>query len=132
MKVGRSSTRRPGSCYNPRVQNNLPSLKPVPLGRQDLPFDHPDWLFEIRFDGFRALAYFFDDKCRLLSRKGNTYSSRVLNEVSAGIAANLNAKNAVVDGELCCLGADGRSMFNVLLGRKRSVYFTDFDFLLLN
>jgi bifunctional non-homologous end joining protein LigD len=29
---------------------------PMPLGQQSKPFDDPDWLYEIKHDGFRALA----------------------------------------------------------------------------
>jgi ATP-dependent DNA ligase len=29
----------------------------MPLEQRRQPFDHPDWLFEVKYDGFRALAY---------------------------------------------------------------------------
>ena len=29
----------------------------MPLGQGPEPFDHPDWFFELKYDGFRALAY---------------------------------------------------------------------------
>ena len=34
----------------------LPSVAPMPLARFDAPFEHPDWIFEPKLDGFRALA----------------------------------------------------------------------------
>ncbi len=37
------------------------------------PFDHPDWLFELKHDGLRVVAYTSDDNCELVSRKGKTY-----------------------------------------------------------
>jgi len=38
-------------------------------------FDHPDWVFELKHDGFRALAYIGDcGSCSLVSRKNSTYS----------------------------------------------------------
>ncbi len=37
------------------------------------PFDDPDFLFEVKFDGFRALAYVEDGHCELVSRKGHVY-----------------------------------------------------------
>ncbi len=37
------------------------------------PFDDPDFLYEVKFDGFRALAYVEDGHCELVSRKGHVY-----------------------------------------------------------
>jgi bifunctional non-homologous end joining protein LigD len=37
------------------------------------PFDHPDWLFELKYDGFRAMAYIKGGRAKLISRKGNAY-----------------------------------------------------------
>jgi ATP-dependent DNA ligase len=38
------------------------------------PFDDPDWLFEFKYDGFRALWYFEQGRCRFVSRNGNILS----------------------------------------------------------
>jgi bifunctional non-homologous end joining protein LigD len=40
------------------IQNvsKMPTLQPMRLTRRSEPFDHPDWVYEIKFDGFRALA----------------------------------------------------------------------------
>jgi bifunctional non-homologous end joining protein LigD len=38
-------------------------------------FDHPDWVFELKHDGFRALAQIADGRCNLISRKNNVYKS---------------------------------------------------------
>jgi hypothetical protein len=35
----------------------LPQFQPMPLGRVREPFSHPEWIFEVKWDGFRALAY---------------------------------------------------------------------------
>ena len=32
------------------------SFQPMPLSRRPRPFNHPEWLFELKYDGFRALA----------------------------------------------------------------------------
>src|ERR1039458_10791515 len=47
----------------------------MPLAERRQPFDHPNWLFEVKYDGFRALAYLERGAVRLVSRKGNTYKS---------------------------------------------------------
>ena len=38
------------------------------------PFNHPEWIYEIKYDGFRALAC-DDGQCQLVSRKGNIYKN---------------------------------------------------------
>jgi bifunctional non-homologous end joining protein LigD len=53
----------------------LPSIEPAKLARSLEPFDDKDWLFELKHDGFRSLAYVEDGKCRLVSRRRNTYKS---------------------------------------------------------
>ena len=92
-------------------------------------FDHADFLFELKHDGFRALAHIWDGKCQLISRKRNSYKSfRGLREN----LAKLKVHNAIVDGEIVCLDAEGRSIFNELLHRKGSPTFYAFDLLYLN
>jgi hypothetical protein len=52
---------------------HLPHFTPAsPILRRD-PFDHPDYIFELKHDGFRALAYVERDGTRLVSRRGNVY-----------------------------------------------------------
>ena len=45
------------------------SIIPAKLARSLEPFDDPAWLFELKHDGFRSLAYLDDGKCRLVSRR---------------------------------------------------------------
>ena len=55
----------------------------MPVGRKAQPFDHPDWLFELKYDGFRALAIVEYGRCSLLSRNGHVFaSSRTLQRES--------------------------------------------------
>ena len=46
---------------------------PQPLRSKPVPFDHSDYLFELKYDGFRALAYLENGRCRLVSRNGTTF-----------------------------------------------------------
>jgi hypothetical protein len=46
-----------------------PRYSPMRLLRIPEPFDHPDFLFEPKIDGFRALAYVPGDRCELVSRR---------------------------------------------------------------
>jgi ATP-dependent DNA ligase len=47
----------------------------MPLASLNAPFDHPDWIFELKYDGFRALAYIDSGQCWMVSRRGTAYRS---------------------------------------------------------
>ena len=51
----------------------LPLIHPQPLVRIPEPFNDPAWIFELKLDGFRALAYMENGQCRLVSRTGHVY-----------------------------------------------------------
>jgi bifunctional non-homologous end joining protein LigD len=99
------------------------------LTRIPAPFDHPDFLFELKHDGFRSLAYIADGRCELVSRKRNHYKS--FDSLKAALA-NLKAADAILDGEIVCLDGDGYSQFNQLLYRREEPVFYVFDLLFLN
>lgn len=48
-------------------------FSPMPLATIREPFDDPDWFFEPKWDGFRALAYIDGHRCQLVSRRGNSF-----------------------------------------------------------
>lgn len=108
----------------------LPHLQPLPLTRRPEPFSDPDWLFEIKYDGFRALAYADPSGVRLVSRNGNRFSG--FSDLCAGIEFALRARHAVLDGEIACLDDAGGSQFNELLFRRGTPRFCAFDLLYLN
>jgi ATP-dependent DNA ligase len=93
------------------------------------PFNDPNFLFELKHDGFRALAHIWDGNCELISRKRNAYKSF---QALRDNLAQLKVKNAVIDGELVCLDSEGRSIFNELLFRRGCPIFYAFDLLYLN
>ncbi len=105
----------------------VPRFQPLALGRTPSPFSHPDYIFEIKWDGFRSLARIEQGKCRLISRKGNDFKSfRILNE---SVLAELKVRSAVLDGEIVCLNDDGKPEFRDLLHRKGEPRFVAFDLL---
>jgi len=55
--------------------NVLSLVQPMSLVSVREPFDHPQWLYEVKWDGFRALAYIDGHQCRLASRRGHVYKS---------------------------------------------------------
>ena len=87
------------------------------------------WLFELKHDGFRSLAYLEDGRCRLVSRHRNVYKSfETLRDALAG----LRAENAILDGEIVCLDANGYSQFKELLYRRGRAVFFAFDLVWLD
>jgi ATP-dependent DNA ligase len=51
------------------------AFQPMPLSRRPAPFDHPEWLFELKYDGFRSLAVIHSGRCELISRNCNSFKS---------------------------------------------------------
>src|SRR5437867_10903383 len=88
----------------------LPSnLRPIRLSRRSEPFDSKEFLFEIKIDGFRALAFIENGECRLVSRNGNRF--RGFADLANWIGQNLPAVSAVLDGEIACIDESGRPIF---------------------
>src|SRR5215813_2229769 len=100
------------------------------LSRRIEPFDSDQFIFELKIDGFRALAHIEDDGGELISRNGNVF--RVFAELAAWIAKHLRVQSAVLDGEIACVDDDGRPVFRDLLFRRRQCVFIAFDLLYLN
>jgi len=92
----------------------LPLINPL---RRPEPFDHPDWLFEPKFDGFRAAAD------TVISRNGNRMKrfEQVLDLLPQGY---------VFDGELVVLDDADRPRFNKLLFGDRRPTYVAFDLLI--
>src|SRR5690242_13925677 len=86
-----------------------PIVRPMPLVRVARPFDHPDWLFELKHDGFRALADVRGHVCMLRSRNGHVFTKFSL--LAEEIAHSVRAMDCVLDGEIVCIDPDGRSNF---------------------
>ena len=108
----------------------LPPITPMPLLRIAEPFDHPDFLYEIKYDGFRALALIDGHHCQLISRRRNVYKPWPY--LCDELAHAVRCHSAVLDGEIVCLGLDGRSRFNDLLFRREWPFFATFDLLSLD
>jgi bifunctional non-homologous end joining protein LigD len=85
---------------------SLPHFVPIRLARIREPFDSPDWIFELKYDGFRALAYIERGSARLVSRNGNVFRS--FPDLCADVGRALDGVvSAVLDGEIVCLDASG-------------------------
>src|SRR5215472_6245734 len=92
------------------------------------PFDNPDYIFELKHDGFRAIAYLQNGESKLVSRNQRNLGFEALKRSPA----NLPVENAIIDGEVICVDAKGVSQFNQLLSRKGKPVFCAFDLLWLD
>jgi bifunctional non-homologous end joining protein LigD len=85
---------------------------------------------QVKHDGFRAVAYVGDGRCRLISRRGNEIKRFA--DLSACIAKELRVKDAVLDGEIVALDGAGRPAFYDLMKRQCQPVYYAFDILWLN
>src|SRR5215510_14689843 len=87
-------------------------IEPMLLLRSDtLPDDAGRWQYELKFDGYRAIAFKTGGKVYLRSRNDNDFSRRY--PTVLGGLSNL-PDETVIDGELVAFGDDGRPSFNAL------------------
>jgi bifunctional non-homologous end joining protein LigD len=106
------------------------ALSPMPLIRVAEAFDHPDWIFELKHDGFRALAHVEGHRCTLVSRRGHVFSKWAV--LCTEISHSIRATEAILDGEIVCLAPDGRSKFYDLMFRREWPHFVAFDVLAID
>lgn len=90
-------------------------LQPMKATLVREPFDDPGWLYEIKWDGYRALAVIQHHQAELISR--NNISFDQFHPVADALGKwNVNA---VIDGEIVVLDADGRSDFSAIQNWQR-------------
>jgi len=94
------------------------SVKPMPNGIQPMlatpvkgPFDHQDWIFEVKWDGYRAIAEIRDGDVSLYSRNGISFNKKFYPLVEA---LRKFGSDAVLDGEIVVVDDQGRADFQML------------------
>jgi bifunctional non-homologous end joining protein LigD len=91
-------------------------VQPMLATLVDEPFSDDEWLFEIKWDGYRAVAFIEDGRVRLVSRNQNEFTPE-FPELQA-LAKAVNAKQAVLDGEIVALDEHGRPSFSLMQQRS--------------
>lgn len=86
-------------------------VKPMLATLVNEPFDTPGWTYEVKWDGYRALAYINKGKSELLSRNLKSFTEKYY-----PLAAVMDSWsiNAVLDGEILVIGEDGKANFSAL------------------
>lgn len=107
-------------------------IKPMLCTLLKEPFDDPNYLFEVKWDGYRLIAYKGDGILKLSSRGGHDYTKKY-----PPIARALEqlTHDVVLDGEAIVLNQEGKPDFDALQqfnGQKSGVFFYVFDILWLD
>ena len=77
-----------------------------------------DWVYEVKWDGYRALGYVRAGDARLVSRNGNDLTAR-FPAVAKALAKAARSPECVVDGEVCALDEHGRPSFSAMQQGKQ-------------
>ena len=123
------------------LTNSLPkTLRPMLARLARQPFDSPDHLFELKWDGMRALAFIDDGHLELVSRNSRNITS-TFPELS-DLPTQVKSNRVVLDGELVCLDDLGHPSYSRLeqrlhrsdhrQARSNPAHFIAFDILYLN
>ncbi len=88
----------------------------------------PGWLFEVKWDGFRALARVRGGEVRLTSRNGNDLTAR-FEQVARALPGALRTSDCVLDGEVCALDQQGRPSFSAMQQGSGALVYYLFDLL---
>jgi bifunctional non-homologous end joining protein LigD len=96
--------------------------------------DGPDWLHEMKLDGYRMHARLDARRVQILTRRGNDWTDKY--PAIGSTISGLPAENAYLDGELCGVLPDGRTAFNLIQNAtdtgEGSLIFFAFDLLFLD
>ena len=110
--------------------NNIPRYKPMLATFTDKAFDDEEWIFEIKWDGYRAISSIVNGQVSLYSRNDISFNDKYPEIVSS--LTNI-PRNMVLDGEIVIVDSEGHSRFQLLQEYQESqkgtlVYFV-FDIL---
>lgn len=122
----RSKRKRLRVSISAAMPSAVDPMLPTPV---KLPFSDPQWLFEPKWDGYRALCFLKDGKVRFISRNGRNLTQRFpeLQETSTLI----KAQTTIIDGEIVALDRSGKPTFDALRYRQHhgAIVFYAFDLL---
>ena len=91
------------------------TIHPMLAESIDKPFDDAEWLFEIKWDGYRAIAFVESGNVRLVSRNQNDLTGRY--PELKDLPRFVKAKTAILDGEVVALDEEGRASFSLMQQR---------------
>src|SRR5659263_277666 len=90
----------------------IPNLKPMLATLIERPFDSSQWIYEIKWDGYRVVAEVKNGKVHLFSRNRISFNKQFESIVKS--LERMQLDNAVFDGEIVVLDENGKSGFQLL------------------
>ncbi len=90
-----------------------------------------DWVYEVKWDGYRVIAAVEGGEVTLRSRNGNDLTTRFA-QVARALPGALRSADCVLDGEVCALDEDGRPRFSLLQHGGGALAMYAFDLLVLD
>ena len=109
--------RIPASRLTPAGKPEAMPVKLLPMLAElrDAPFNHPDWAWEPKLDGYRVLVFIEGKDVKLRSRRGLDFASSFPKLVAE--LAQQAVKGMVLDGEIAAFDASGKPSFAALQER---------------
>src|SRR5688500_4050850 len=108
----------------------VPRDEPIIPEVRGAPFDHPDWLFEPKYDGFRGLLHVTPTEATFLSKRRLTLKQFA--SLADEIRDQLRVRDAILDGEVVAVNAEGHADFQLLMRGQGQLHYAAFDILYLN
>lgn len=128
-----SDKRKPRKLHKAAVRASMPAqFEPMLPTLVQKPFSDCKWLYEPKWDGWRATCFLRDGEVRFISRKRNSLSERF--PQLKHVADAIRASTAILDGEIVALDENGLPRFDGLRSRRVnvSIVFYAFDLLYLD
>lgn len=96
---------------NAPAQKFYTSVDPMLATLVDKPFDSDEWIYEVKWDGYRAVAFMNDGEVTMKSRNDKSFDEKFYPIYDELKQINLNA---VIDGEIVVVGSNGQANFGAL------------------
>jgi len=93
----------------------LTAVQPMLAVSTEEHFNGKEWLFEIKWDGYRAVSFIQNGNVRLVSRNQNDLTAQ-FSELKS-LTASVRARQAILDGEVVALDEEGRASFSLMQQR---------------
>jgi bifunctional non-homologous end joining protein LigD len=102
-------------------------IEPMRAVSGELPRDEERWAFEVKWDGYRTIAFVADGRVRLQSSRGLDVTARYPELRS--FVDGVRATEAIIDGEVVVLDEQGRPRFELLQRHEHPAVYVAFDLL---
>lgn len=110
-KSSKDSTTVEKLLKNAPAQKFYTSVDPMLATLVDKPFDSDEWIYEVKWDGYRAVAFMNDGEVTMKSRNDKSFNEKFYPIYDELKQINLNA---VIDGEIVVVGSNGQANFGAL------------------